>query len=177
MSVRFEPRGSHKGYCLLRKAGISISDSNHIKYFVENNLFWLSVPLPSCLLVTDISNSPKVAMTEGTQGFWCDCQIDEQSLFWPLLPLYYVGTISYLFKVYVEVSWYQQEINHKRLRHPNERNNLVVAFDLYEDEGWRVKSVSDEKYFYTLWNYDGTFWLEYNKNSSWNLNLLLYAIT
>lgn len=68
---------------------------------------------------------------------WVICQTDEHSLFWPLLPLYSVGTISYLFKVYGVVSWYQQEINHKRLQHPNERNNLVVAFDLYEDEGWR----------------------------------------
>lgn len=73
------------------------------------------------------------------------CQTDEHSLFWPLLPLYSVGTISYLFKVYGEVSWYQQEINHERLLHPNERNNLVVAFDLYEDEGWRMKRLSRMK--------------------------------
>lgn len=67
------------------------------------------------------------------------------SSFWPLLPLNYVGKISYLFKVYVEVSWYQQEINHKRLQHPNERDNLVVAFDLFEDQGWKMKIVSQIK--------------------------------
>lgn len=85
-------------------------------------------------------------------------QTDEQSLFWPLLPLYDVGTISYLFKVYVEVGWYQKEINHKRLPHPNERNNLAVAFGLYEDLSW--------KYFFILQNHDGKIWMECNKKSS-----------
>lgn len=99
------------------------------------------------------------------------------SSFWPLLPLNYVGKISYLFKVYVEVSWYQREINHKRLQHPNERDNLVVAFDLFEDQGWRMKIVSDKNNFYILQNHDGKIWQEYNKNSARNLTLLLYANT
>lgn len=84
--------------------------------------------------------------------------------------------ISYLFKVYVEASWYQQEIRHNRLRHPNERNNLVVPFR--SEWRWGLKKeevVSDEKYFYILQNHDGKLWPEYNKNSSRNLNLLLYA--
>lgn len=85
-------------------------------------------------------------------------QTDEQSLFWPLLPLYDVGTISYLFKEYVEVGWYQKEINHMHLPHPNERNNLAVAFGLYEDLSW--------KYLFILQNHVGNIWMECNKKSS-----------
>lgn len=45
------------------RAGIIIADSNHIKDFVENKAFLLSVSMPSCLLCINVSTSPKIAAT------------------------------------------------------------------------------------------------------------------